>query len=158
MCIVITICRQQHITCDDDHPSTSTTGDVSSDDTDSESEGGDRSGLFVTRKMADQEKGEEDESFVGLRQSLLEGRIANAALKQPSAPNTYKRITSAAAAGSTFKIHPSSTLHPSKVARERTTRQTDAILFEELVFTTQTFARTVSIIEPAWIQDLATRS
>lgn len=153
------ICRQQKLGCDDDHPSTTTAAEVSSDDSDSDSESGvDRDGLFVTRKvMASEEKGEEDESFVGMRQSLLEGRIANAALKQPSAPNTYKRITSAAGAGSTFKIHPSSTLHPSKMARERVSRQTDAILFEELVFTTQTFARTVSIIEPAWLQELATR-
>lgn len=153
------ICRQQKLACDDDHPST-TTAELSSDDSnsDSDSESGvDRDGLFVTHKVASEERGEEDESFVGMRQSLLEGRIANAALKQPSAPNTYKRITSAAGAGSTFKIHPSSTLHPSKMARERASRQTDAILFEELVFTTQTFARTVSIIEPAWLQELATR-
>lgn len=169
-----TICRQQKIVCDDDLGDSLKIGtagkdEESSDESDSSSSDGDegaavdREGLFVTRKSTSDSAtagfdDEEDTHFVGLRQSLLEGRISNAALKNASTPNTYKRITSSSStAGSTFKIHPSSTLHPSKLAREGGIKKMDAILFEELVFTTQTFARTVSVIEPAWLQDLAQR-
>lgn len=169
-----TICRQQKILCDDDLPTsnsangTANDSDSNSDDASSSSSdeaGVDREGLFVTRKsnsssaLHPDADGEEDTHFTGLRQSLLEGRIANAALKNPSTPNTYKRITSSSlnSTGSTFKIHPSSTLHPSKLAREGGAKKMDAILFEELVFTTQTFARTVSVIEPAWLQEFAQR-
>lgn len=162
-----TICRQQKIVCDDDLGEHSANG-VSAADEDSESDsdssssssGADREGLFVTRKSTTSHlsQDEEDTHFTGLRQSLLEGRIANAALKNASAPNTYKRITSASSAGSTFKIHPSSTLHPSKLAREGGSKKMDAILFEELMFTTQTFARTVSVIEPSWLQEFAQRA
>ncbi|SPO20091.1 related to atp-dependent rna helicase [Ustilago trichophora] len=168
-----TICRQQKIVCDDDLGESlkNGTGDKdegSSDESDSSSSDGeegaadDRQGLFVTRKSTSNANAgfddEEDTHFVGLRQSLLEGRISNAALKNASTPNTYKRITSSSTTtGSNFKIHPSSTLHPSKLAREGGGKKMDAILFEELVFTTQTFARTVSVIEPAWLQDLAQR-
>ena len=167
-----TICRQQKIVCDDDlgdAAHANGAADASEPDSDSSSdsdaEGADREGLFVTRKATASASlhgaDEEDTHFIGLRQSLLEGRIANAALKNPSTPNTYKRITSSSSSsssvGSTFKIHPSSTLHPSKLARQGGTKNMDAILFEELVFTTQTFARTVSVIEPSWLQDLAQR-
>ncbi|KAJ1030259.1 hypothetical protein NDA16_001170 [Ustilago loliicola] len=172
-----TICRQQKIICDDDLPSFSstngTTHDSDSDSDDASSStsstssaaGADKKGLFVTRKSTSSSTlhpdadGEEETHFTGLRQSLLEGRIANAALKNPSTPNTYKRITSSSlsSTGSTFKIHPSSTLHPSKLAREGGGKKMDAILFEELVFTTQTFARTVSIIEPGWLQEFTQR-
>lgn len=153
----------------------------SSSSSDGEGERANRDGLFVTRKINPNpqtnypgwnqlDDSEEDTHFVGLRQSLLEGRISNAALKNPSTPNTYKRITgssssfsSSSSSSSTtssaglFKIHPSSTLHPSKLAREGGTKKMDSILFEELVFTTQTFARTVSVIEPSWLQELAQR-
>ncbi|TKY90651.1 hypothetical protein EX895_000649 [Sporisorium graminicola] len=166
-----TICRQQKIVCDDD-PGERPSHGVSADDDESESDsasssascsaGVDREGLFVTRKSVashvSSHDTEEDTHFTGLRQSLLEGRIANAALKNASAPNTYKRITSASSAGSSFKIHPSSTLHPSKLAREGASKKMDAILFEELVFTTQIFARTVSVIEPSWLQEFAQRA
>ncbi|CCF54168.1 hypothetical protein NDA11_005819 [Ustilago hordei] len=172
-----TICRQQKIVCDDDLPtnSSSTNGTAHNDsDPDSESDsstssttgGVDQDGLFVTRKTTSSSSSlypdadsEEDTHFTGLRQSLLEGRISNAALKNPSTPNTYKRITSSSlsSTGNTFKIHPSSTLHPSKLAREGGVKKMDAILFEELVLTTQTFARTVSVIEPEWLQEFAQR-
>lgn len=173
-----TICRQQNIVCDDDldqrFDSTANHQQDKASESDSDSSSCsalikqvDRSGLFVTRKFAtplSTHHSEEDTHFTGLRQSLLEGRIANAALKNASAPNTYKRITSSASSSAgMFKIHPSSTLHPSKMAREAPTRgpgtskKMDAILFEELVFTTQTFARTVSVIEPGWLQEFAQR-
>lgn len=165
-----TICRQQKILCDDDLTESIKNGATQSDsDSDPSSDDGgeengvDREGLFVTRKSSSTLNpsgvdDEEDQHFTGLRRSLLEGRISNAALKNPSAPNTYKRITGTSAGGGTFKIHPSSTLHPSKMAREGGSKKIDAILFEELVFTTQTFARTVSIIEPSWLQDMASRA
>lgn len=175
-----TICRQQKILCDDDlsdslKTASTNTGAASDDDDSSDasssSDGSavagkdaDRDGLFVTRKSESSTSytsgldDEEDTHFTGLRQSLLEGRIANAALKNPSTPNTYKRINFSSSTGSTFRIHPSSTLHPSKLAREGGGKKMDAILFEELVFTTQTFARTVSLIEPSWLQDFAQRS
>ncbi|EST10036.1 Helicase, C-terminal [Kalmanozyma brasiliensis GHG001] len=164
-----TICRQQKILCDDDlqeklaNSTSAQDEDPSEEESDSSSSSGkgvDKTGLFVTRKtngISKPSDDEEDTHFTGLRQSLLEGRIANAALKNPSTPNTYKRITSSASAGATFKIHPSSTLHPSKLAREGGGKKLDAILFEELVFTTQTFARTVSVIEPSWLQEFAQR-
>lgn len=47
-----------------------------------------------------------------------------------------------------FKLHPTSTLHG---------RKAEVILFEELAFTTQTFARTVSKIEPSWIVDVQSK-
>ncbi|KAJ9476741.1 putative Pre-mRNA-splicing factor ATP-dependent RNA helicase PRP43 (putative) [Pseudozyma hubeiensis] len=161
------ICRQQKIVCDDDPDQLVNGTEVESDPDSSDSESDsssssqpNREGLFVTRKpsTAVTQDTEEDQHYIGLRQSLLEGRISNAALKNPSAPNTFKRIiTSASSSGGLFKVHPSSTLHPSKMAREGGARKMDAILFEELVFTSQTFARTVSTIEPSWLQEFAQR-
>lgn len=55
----------------------------------------------------------------------------------------------------TFKLHPTCMLHPSRHgARGATSDAVQAIVFEELVLTSQTFARTVSKIEPAWLQDM----
>ncbi|SNX81743.1 related to atp-dependent rna helicase [Melanopsichium pennsylvanicum] len=152
---------------DDDDDDYDDDADSSSSDESAVEGALDRNGLFVTRKTAIAstssgssgiDDSEENTSFIGLRQSLLEGRISNVGLKNPSAPNTYKRITSSSSsAGGTFKIHPSSTLHPSKMAREGGNKKMDSMLFEELVFTTQTFARTVSIIEPSWLQEVAQR-
>ncbi|GAC95461.1 pre-mRNA splicing factor [Pseudozyma hubeiensis SY62] len=160
------ICRQQKIVCDDDPDQLVNGADAESDpdnlDSDSDTSSSsqpNRDGLFVTRKPTSTvtQDTEEDQHYIGLRQSLLEGRISNAALKNPSAPNTFKRIITSASSSGLFKVHPSSTLHPSKMAREGGGRKMDAILFEELVFTSQTFARTVSTIEPSWLQEFAQR-
>ncbi len=179
-----TICRQQKIVCDDDlgdkvgnssakgkeEEGSDAEEDDSSSDGEAEPNGVDREGLFVTRKTGTSSSlyppdgagidDEEDQHFTGLRRSLLEGRISNAALKNPSAPNTYKRITgssSSSSAGDSSRSTLRRRCILAKMAREGGVKRMDSILFEELVFTTQTFARTVSVIEPAWLQDLASR-
>ncbi|KAK0529356.1 Salivary acidic proline-rich phosphoprotein 1/2 [Tilletia horrida] len=100
-------------------------------------------GLYVTRKSISSlasglsRAGWKEERYEALREVLCEGRIGNIAFRQTD--GSYKRIGK----GQTFKIHPSSALHG---------RGASAIFFEELVHTTQHFARTVSAIEPAWAQ------
>ena len=86
-------------------------------------------------------------------EALARGRLGNTALRQPD--GTYRRI----AGGQTFRIHPSSTLHPAQSsARGVSATSMHAIVFEELVLTTQTFARTVSRIDPGALQSLTTLS
>ena len=59
------------------------------------------------------------------------------------------------AGGLSFKLHPACTLHPARHgARGTSAASVQAIVFEELVLTSQTFARNVSRIEPAWLQEL----
>ena len=93
--------------------------------------------------------GYDREDYLDLLQCLGMGRLSNVALRQPD--RTFRRI----AGGQTFKLHPSSVLHPTRHgARGTSTENVQAIVFEELVLTSQTFARTVSKIEPAWLQTL----
>ncbi|KAE8216957.1 hypothetical protein CF319_g8837, partial [Tilletia indica] len=102
-------------------------------------------GLYVTRKSISSmssavngsRSGWKEERYEALREVLCEGRLGNIAFRQTD--GSYKRIGK----GQTFKIHPSSALHG---------RGASAIFFEELVHTTQHFARTVSMIEPIWAQ------
>ncbi|KAE8237946.1 hypothetical protein A4X13_0g8577, partial [Tilletia indica] len=102
-------------------------------------------GLYVTRKSISSmssavngsRSGWKEERYEALREVLCEGRLGNIAFRQTN--GSYKRIGK----GQTFKIHPSSALHG---------RGASAIFFEELVHTTQHFARTLSMIEPIWAQ------
>ncbi|KAL9937235.1 hypothetical protein V8E36_003644 [Tilletia maclaganii] len=124
-------------------------GHDSSTSSDSDSGSGDESGegrsssngLYVTRSSSNRRAAWKEERYEALREALCEGRLGNIAFRQ--ADGSYKRIGK----GQTFKIHPSSALHG---------RGASAIFFEELVHTTQHFARTVSAIEPAWAQTAGT--
>lgn len=136
------ICAQHGINCDDEARE-----DVEED---AEESGGDA--LWVTRGGRAPSR-TEGESYTELVECLARGRLGNTALRQPD--GTYRRI----AGGQTFRIHPSSTLHPAQSsARGVSATSMHAIVFEELVLTTQTFARTVSRIDPGALQSLTTLS
>ncbi|CAD6906505.1 unnamed protein product [Tilletia controversa] len=114
------------------------------EDDDDTTTGSSSRGLYVTRKSISSMSGAngvrsgwKEERYEALREILCEGRLGNIAFRQTD--GSYKRIGK----GQTFKIHPSSALHG---------RGASAIFFEELVHTTQHFARTVSAIEPVWAQ------
>lgn len=169
------ICRQQRIVCDDDsslnvgqksrsresaHPGSSASDTDSS--TEEEDEGIVRQkklkeGLYVTRKILDNDvearNGKEQETYEDLRKCMLEGRFNNVALRSPEG-NTWKRI----GGGQPFKIHPSSCLHATRVSSSSNSGKMAAIIFEELVFTTQNFGRIISRVEPAWLQDISLRT
>lgn len=129
------ICTQHGIVCDD--AETEDVGDDADDDADA---------LWVSRsgRLTARADGE---SYTELVECLARGRLGNTALRQPD--GTYRRV----AGGQSFRIHPSSTLHPAQsAARGASETSMHAIVFEELVLTTQTFARTVSRIDPAALQ------
>ena len=87
------------------------------------------------------------ENYMELMQCLGTGRLSHTALRQPD--GSFRRV----AGGQTFKLHPSCVLHPSRHgARGTSNESVQVIVFEELVLTSQTFARTVSRMEPAWLQ------
>ncbi|WFD30910.1 RNA helicase [Malassezia sp. CBS 17886] len=87
-------------------------------------------------------------TYADLLPCLVEGRLSNVALRQPD--GTFRRTSG----GQTFRLHPSSVLHPARHgARGSSAAGVQAVVFEELVLTSQTFARTVSKIEPAWLQE-----
>ncbi|KAK0556118.1 Salivary acidic proline-rich phosphoprotein 1/2 [Tilletia horrida] len=154
-----TLCRQNGIECDDeaDSPphaqaskfsSNKATGQTSNpngtngrqadtgssqDSTPSDADEDDSlDDLYVTQKSSVLSNGKsrpawKEERYEALREILCEGRLGNIAFRQTD--GSYKRIGK----GQTFKIHPSSALHGRKAV---------AILFEELIQTTQFFART----------------
>ena len=157
------LCKQQGLVCDDDAPKPAAaaaatgTGTGTGDEGSEESENEDTDGLFVTRKsdvstlsMNERGAGPQDD-YAEMRQCMLAGRLQNAALRTPE--GLWKRV----AGGAPFKLHPSSVLHGAQRvgAGSGVQRKLEAILFEELVFTSQNFARTVSRIEPAWLQEAA---
>ncbi|KAF8340518.1 uncharacterized protein EI90DRAFT_2906453 [Cantharellus anzutake] len=76
----------------------------------------------------------------GVLKSILRGTFQNCALIQQD--GTYRQIVSRLP----VKIHPSSTLFGRKVP---------AIVYDELIFTNNTYARTVSALEQSWIAELA---
>jgi len=83
------------------------------------------------------------ENTDGVLKSILRGTFQNCALIQPD--GTYRQILSRLP----VKIHPSSTLFG---------RKAPAIVYDELVFTNNTYARTVSIIEQSWLTELTINS
>ncbi|PWZ02597.1 P-loop containing nucleoside triphosphate hydrolase protein [Testicularia cyperi] len=171
------ICRQQNIGCDDDIDHTNRTGktkankDKANGQSGANSEGARRrkmrEGLYVTRKQGQSDiptLRSDEEDYSDLLRCMLEGRFNNVALRTPA--GTWKRI----GGGQPFKIHPSSCLHASRLAQSNSSSSKnangtaagvgkfDALIFEELVFTSQNFARTVSRIEPSWIQEVSLRN
>lgn len=141
------ICLQQGIACDDDAHSRPSKPVPERDEAEQDGDA-----LLVTRGGgAVSTFGYDREDYLDLLQCLGMGRLSNVALRQPD--RTFRRI----AGGQTFKLHPSSVLHPTRHgARGTSAENVQAIVFEELVLTSQTFARTVSKIEPAWLQTLTT--
>ena len=143
------ICQQHGLQCDDEARGAGAARDVPRVDDDEDADG---DALIVTRGgggpgASAGAAGAED--YSALLQCLGQGRLSNTALRQPD--GTFRRI----AGGLSFKLHPSCTLHPARHgARGTSAASVQAIVFEELVLTTQAFARTVSKIEPAWLQAL----
>ncbi|EPQ26075.1 uncharacterized protein PFL1_06283 [Pseudozyma flocculosa PF-1] len=121
-----------------------------------------KEGLHVVRKgLNDGEGGvrNDEEDYVELRKCMLEGRFSNAALRTPE--GTWKRT----GGGQPFRLHPSSTLHATRRslaggtgagagAGTGTGGKMEALLVEEVVVTTQTYGRTCSVLEPAWLQEI----
>lgn len=141
---LVRICRQNGIVCDDDDDEPRAKSAPISDDED------DGDALVVTKGGRAWKTGcGEAQDYLDLLQCLGQGRLSNTALRQPD--GTFRRI----AGGQSFKLHPACTLHPARhSARGTSASSVQAIVFEELVLTSQTFARTVSKIEPAWLQEL----
>ncbi|WFD43247.1 RNA helicase [Malassezia psittaci] len=145
---LIRICQQNKIVCDDE---TSTKSSESASLSAAEDvDDGEEDLLTVTRfKPISASSSSSAENYTDLLQCLGLGRLSNVALLQPD--RTYRRVSG----GLPFKLHPASTLHPAyHKARGTSSSLVQAIVFEELALTSQTFARTVSRLEPAWLQDL----
>ncbi|WFD19007.1 RNA helicase [Malassezia caprae] len=142
---LIRICLQHGIECADD----ATKSAAAPDDGESES---DDDALIVTRYGASSTR-DHEQSYADLLQCLGMGRLSHVALRQPD--GSFRRI----AGGQSFKLHPTCVLHPSRHgARGISSDSVQAIVFEELVMTSQTFARTVSKLEPVWLQALLAAS
>ncbi|BDA45577.1 ATP-dependent RNA helicase DHX8 [Coccomyxa sp. Obi] len=75
-----------------------------------------------------------------LRRAVLSGLFMHAAILLPD--NTYKVIAS----GQIVSIHPSSILSG---------RKPRCIVFDELLRTTRNYARNVTVVEPAWLPEVA---
>lgn len=141
------ICAQHGIECADGGGGKGLAGHP--DDGDSES---DDDALIVTRHGVSSAK-DSEQNYADLLQCLGMGRLSHVALRQPD--GSFRRI----AGGQSFKLHPTCVLHPSRHgARGVSSDSVQAIVFEELVMTSQTFARTVSKLEPAWLQALLAAS
>lgn len=115
----------------------------------SESEQSDE-GMLVTRgsgslfgQMHVEERARED--YSALRRCLIQGKRLNTALRQGQS-RTYQRAHGGQAV---FRIHPSSTLLLTSSSNLPT-----IIYFEDMVYTSQLFARTVSAAEPSWLTDM----
>ncbi|RKP07212.1 P-loop containing nucleoside triphosphate hydrolase protein [Thamnocephalis sphaerospora] len=74
--------------------------------------------------------------------AFLAGFFQNAALLQPD--GTYRSVVG----GQTVSIHPMSTLFG---------KRTEAIMYDELIFTTRQYARSVSAVRASWLPDAAPR-
>lgn len=139
------ICVQHGIECADHMVghALSTSSGGEDDDSDSEDDA-----LIVTRNASGLSK-DAEHSYTELLQCLGMGRLSHVALRQPD--GSFRRI----AGGQSFKLHPTCVLHPSRHGARGVSHDTvQAIVFEELVMTSQTFARTVSKLEPVWLQAL----
>lgn len=77
-----------------------------------------------------------------IQKSLLAGFFANVALRHPD--GRYKMVLSSLP----VSIHPSSTLFGKRIGM-------DCIFFHEITFTTRTYARHVTVIEPSWLAECA---
>lgn len=82
------------------------------------------------------------EEQILIQKSLLAGFFANVALRHPD--GKYKTILSSLP----VSIHPSSILFGKKTV-------IDCIFFHEITFTTKTYARHVTVIEPSWLAECA---
>lgn len=138
------ICMQHGIKCvDDAGKGPAAEGSESESDDDA---------LIVTRHGASSAN-DHEQSYTDLLQCLGMGRLSHVALRQPD--GSFRRV----AGGQSFKLHPTCVLHPSRHgARGVSSDSVQAIVFEELVMTSQTFARTVSKLEPVWLQALLAAS
>ncbi|WFD25992.1 RNA helicase [Malassezia nana] len=114
--------------------------------------GSDDEALVVTRPRASVAT-EGAPRYTELLPCLGVGRLSHVALRQPD--GTFRRV----AGGPPFKLHPTCVLHASRHGARGTSQDSvQAIVFEELVMTSQTFARTVSKLEPVWLQALLAAS
>ena len=137
------ICAQHGIECHAGAPKKRLS--VSSTESES-SEEEDRDALVVT-KGGSEPLTDMKENYYELMQCLGLGRLSHTALRQPD--GSFRRV----AGGQTFKLHPSSVLHPSRHgSRGTSSDNVQVIVFEELVLTSQTFARNVSRMQPDWLQ------
>lgn len=91
----------------------------------------------------------EREDYSSLIKCLVQGKRVNAAFRDAQT-TFYKR---ALGGQSRFKIHPSSTLLLSN--NRGTTSLPNVIYFEDMIFTSQLFARTVSAAEASWLTDMS---
>jgi HrpA-like RNA helicase len=91
----------------------------------------------------------EREDYSSLRRCLVQGKRVNAAFRQGQS-GYYKR---ALGGENRFRIHPSSTLLLSRGPANLP----NVIYFEDMIFTTQLFARTVSAAEASWLTDMSTQ-
>lgn len=140
---LLRICAQHEIKCETDVPkkrlSVSSTGSESSEEED-------RDALVVTKGEA-KPLTDMKENYDELVRCLGLGRLSHTALRQPD--GSFRRV----AGGQTFKLHPSCVLHPSRHGSRGTSNESvQVIVFEELVLTSQTFARNVSKMQPLWLQ------
>lgn len=138
------VCAQHGIICEDDPPakpfSAASTESETSDDE------GERDTLVVTKGTI-QPRSDVNDNYTELLQCLGLGRLSHTAIRQPD--GSFRRV----GGGQTFKLHPSCVLHSSRHGmRGTSSNSVQVIVFEELVLTSQTFARTVSRMEPAWLQ------
>ena len=137
------ICAQHGIECHAGAPKKRLS--VSSTESES-SEEEDRDALVVT-KGGSEPLTDMKENYYELMQCLGLGRLSHTALRQPD--GSFRRV----AGGQTFKLHPSCVLHPSRHgSRGTSSDNVQVIVFEELVLTSQTFARNVSRMQPDWLQ------
>ena len=86
------------------------------------------------------------EDTTALRRSLTCGFFQHAAKKQPDG-STYRVMCG----GQVVRLHPSSVLAAARPMPE-------CIIFKELVKTTRLYARDATVVDPAWLPELAPRA
>ena len=90
--------------------------------------------------------GSSGDDTTALRRSLTCGFFQNAARRQPDG-STYRVICG----GQVVRIHPSSVLAGLRPGPE-------CIIFKELVKSTRLYARDATVVDPAWLPELAPRA
>ncbi|CAO1623281.1 unnamed protein product [Parajaminaea phylloscopi] len=120
--------------------------------------------LLVTRNaqkgVDDGHDDDEQDDFVDLRRCLVSGRsTSNLAIRTSEMAGvggnttTYKVLCGR----ETFKLHPTSSLHPRNLASKSATPP-KLVVFEELQYTTQLYVRTATEVDIEWVQEAARRS
>ncbi|PWN33801.1 P-loop containing nucleoside triphosphate hydrolase protein [Meira miltonrushii] len=94
----------------------------------------------------------EREDYSSLIKCLVQGKRVNAAFRDPQT-SYYKR---ALGGQSKFRIHPSSTLLLSN--NRGPAGLPNVIYFEDMIFTKDLYARTVSAAEASWLTDMSAQS